>query len=165
MNNPTLLIKRSKEDLRRFNIFHNVERHIVMRVMTYLGPMFGISQMIIFTFIIRDYLYLAIGVFLLIYPFFIRRTIRNSSDQSFEQNNIGELEIKMTFNDDEFVIENDTNSKAIKYSDIFKIYNKRQDIFIYLDKQTGLSITKEYFEPEVIERILELLRNGTGLKV
>jgi hypothetical protein len=164
MNYPTLLIKRTKEELRRYNVFNMIERNAFLRIMQVLGPMFGVTQ-IVFFFLTNDYLLLILGIFLVAYPFFTRYMIYRSSDRAYIQNNLGDFEVQITFYEDRFVIETTEENQAIYYNEIYRVYNRKQDIFIFLDKQSGLTLAKDQYDEEIINRVLELLETGTENKV
>lgn len=164
MNNPTLVIKRTKEELRRYNIFNMIDRNAFMRLMQFMGPLFGLGQIIVF-FITSDYILLVLGIFLIIYPLFIRRIVRRSSDRAYDQNNLQDFEVNITFNDDHFILFNDEVKEVVQYSEIFAVYNQKLDLYIFLDKRSGITLAKDKYDEAVLDRVLELLRNGTELNI
>ena len=142
MENPTITIKRTKEELRTYNIFSAIERRPFRRVMEYVGPLMGVGSAVIFV-IFSDPVFLILGLFLGFYSFMMRRTIKKSSDQSYDTNNLGDIEITMTFSKDSFLTSFGEESKDIEYESLFRVYIRENDMIIYVSKFSGLYINKK----------------------
>lgn len=164
MDHPTIIIKRTKEDLRRYNLFTSIGRKPMRKYVQYFGPVIGIVMMVLF-FLYDDSAYLAFGVFFIVYPFFTRYTIIKSSDISYRANNLEEFSLSITFTKDSFQTVTEEEPQVIKYSDIYRIYNRKTDLYIYINRLSGLYINKLAYDEETISQIITLLMEAIPTKI
>ncbi len=157
MDNPKIIIKRTKEELRRYNIFSAIDRRPLRKILQYAGPLLGLGQVGIYFFWVPNPVNLLIGAFLALYPFIIRYSVIRASDQSFVQNNLEDYEVAVTFNEDNFISETEFVCQKIMYSEIFRVFNRKSDIILYLDRYSGLFISKLAYDKETIDRITHIL--------
>lgn len=160
MDNPKILIKRTKEDLRRYNIFSAIDRRPLRKILNYAGPMLGLVQVGIYIFWVPSPVNLIIGAFLALYPLIIRFSVIRASDQSFEHNNLQDYEVYVTFNEDNFISETDIVCQKIMYDEVYRVFNRKDDIILYLNKYSGLFISKKAYDEETIKRIIKVLYNA-----
>ncbi|AIO18154.1 hypothetical protein KQ51_00252 [Candidatus Izimaplasma bacterium HR1] len=160
MDNPRITIKRTKEELRRYNIFSAIERRPLRRILQYLGPLLGLVQVGIYIFWVPNTLNLVIGAFLALYPFVIRYSVIRASDKNFDRNNLQDYEVYVTFNEDNFISETDVVCQKIMYSEIFKVYNRKEDIILFLNRYSGLYISKSAYDEHIVTRIIELIQQS-----
>jgi len=160
MDNPRIVIKRTKEELRRYNIFSAIDNKPFRRILQFAGPALGLVELGIYIFWIPNIVNLIVGAFLMFYPFIIRRSVIKASDQNYDANNMQDYEIIVTFNEDNFISETDIVCQKIMYSEIFKIYNRKEDIILYLNKYSGLFLSKSAYSEDTIAKIIELLQQA-----
>jgi hypothetical protein len=164
MDNPRIIIKRTKEELRRYNVFSAIDRRPLRKILQYLGPALGLVQVGIYFFWVQNAVNLMIGAFLALYPFIIRYSVIRASDQSFERNNLQDYEVIVTFNDDNFISETDIVCQKIMYSEIYKVFNRKEDIILYLNRHSGLFISKNAYDEATVKKILETLHKAVPEK-
>jgi len=164
MENNSIVINRTKEELRRYSVFSAIERRPLRKLMEYLGPLLGVA-LIVFFVIYSDILFLIMGLFLGFYPFMLRRMIKKSSDLSFDKNNLNNFEITISFNKDSFSTLSGDASQEIKYDDLFRIYSREKDMIIYISKFSGLYINKESYSEEVVSTIMSLIETAVPDKI
>lgn len=157
MDNPIIKIRRTKEELRKYNVFSAIEMRPIRRMFQYAGPILGIMQLVIYYFWVQSTANLLIGAFLAIYPFLTRYSIIRASDQSYDRNNLGDYELTVSFNEDSFISETDVVCQKFMYRDVYKVYNRKDDLIVFLDKYSGLYISKKPYEKETIDNIVKLL--------
>ena len=160
MDNPRIVIKRTKEELRRYNIFSAIDRRPLRKILQYVGPLFGLVQVGIYIFWVPNLLNLVIGAFLALYPFIIRFSVIRASDQNFDRNNLQDYEVIVTFNEDNFISETDIVCQKIMYSEIFRVFNRKDEVILYLNRYSGLYISKAAYDEHTMNRILELLKQS-----
>lgn len=160
MDNPKIRIQRTKEELRRYNLFSAIERRPLRKILKYLGPLLGLAQLAIYFFWVQNPANLMIGALLAFYPLITRYSVIRASDQAFERNNLQDYEIFITFNEDNFISETDIVCQKIMYSEVFRVFNRKNDIILYLDKYSGLYISKEPYDEQTINQILDIIRNA-----
>lgn len=164
MEQTTITIKRTKEDLRRYNLFTSIGRKPMRKYLQYFGPIIGVIMMILF-FLYNDSAYLAFGVFFIIYPFFTRYTIIKSSDISYRANDLEEFSLRITFNETSFQTITEDDPQIILYSDIYKIYDRKSDLYIYINRLSGLYINKLAYDEKTINQILKLVKVAIPNKI
>lgn len=165
MENPTIIIKRTKEELRTYNLFSAIIRRPFRRTLQFIIPALGLLQISIYIFWVRSPLNLAIGAFLIIYPFLTRYQILRASDQSYERNNLQDYEINITFNEDNFTTENELLCQKLMFDEMYQVYVRKEDIILYVSKNSGLYISRASYDEKVINQILTILENAIPEKI
>ena len=160
MDNPKIIIKRTKEELRRYNLFSSIDRSPFRKTLQFLAPVLGVVQLVIYFFWIPSLANLIIGAFLIVYPFIIRRSIKKASDQNYDSNNLEDYEVTITFNGDNFISETDTICQKVMYSEIYKIYIRRTDIILFLNRESGLFLSRDAYSEETINTIISILKDS-----
>lgn len=156
MESTKIVINRTKEDLKRYNIFSAIERRPVRKIMEYLGPILGVIFLVLFV-IFFDVIFLLIGLFLGFYPFMLRRMITKSSNSSYDVNNLKDYEINIEFTEDSFSTSSGDSNQVIQYSDLFLVYVREKDLIIYVSKFSGLYINRESYSEDVTKKIISLI--------
>ena len=164
MEYPTIIIQRTKEDLRKYKIFSSIKRKSFRRIVYYMSPVFGVPLLILFLFYYRAFLFFIVGTFLIVYPLMIRFSISKLSDSSYEVNKIGEQKIKVSFLKDSFTLSIQDKSNEFAYSLLKDIYNTEDEIVLFLQGQGGLYISKHKYEDEVIDQIITVLQSAAAEK-
>lgn len=164
MENQTIKINRTKEELRIYNVFSAIERRPLRRAMEYIGPVLGVILVVLFV-IFKDIILLIVGLFFGLYPFMMRRTIRRSSDLSFDANNLKDYEINITFSKDYFSTSTSDAVQKILYNDLFRVYFRENDIVLYVSKFSGLYINKLTLTDEEVANISSFLQNAIPDKI
>ncbi len=160
MDNPKILIKRSKEELRRYNLFSAIEQRPIRRILNFAGPFLGLLQFAIYILWVPNPINLLIGVFLTLYPFIIRFSVIRASDRAFEQGKLQDYEVYITFNEDNFISETDVVCQKIMYPEVYKVFNRRDDLIIYIGKYSGLYISKASYSEDTVTRIIDILKKA-----
>ncbi len=157
MEYPSIRIKRTKEELQKYNMFSNIYRSKFRTIVFFTTPFFGLAQVFIYFFVSPSFLLLLLALFLISYPFMMLRAIKKSSDVSYESNNLADYEIKLTFKEDHILTEQGSDSSELRYIDFYSVYNRKQEIIIYITKQSGLYLSKSAYDEETVANILAVL--------
>jgi hypothetical protein len=158
MDNPKIIIRRTKEELRRYNVFSAIDRRPMRKILQFAGPALGLLQLGIYFFWVPNTVNLFIGAFLAIYPFIIRYSVIRASDRNYDANNLEDYEVTVTFNEDNFISETDVVCQKIMYSEIFRVFDRKEDIILYLNRYSGLYISKLAYDEHTVDNILSILK-------
>ena len=164
MENQSIIIKRTKDELRRYNVFSTIERRPLRKAMEYIGPITGLIFIILFL-LFSNIVFLVIGLFFALYPLMLRRMIMKFSDLSYDSNSLSRFEIDIAFNETGFSTSSGDLTKDIQYDDLFLIYIREKDMIIYITKFSGLYINKDSYSEEVISNIVSLIKNAVPDKI
>jgi|LGOV01.1.fsa_nt_gb hypothetical protein len=164
MDNPTIKIKRTKEELRTYNIFSSILRRPIRRLLEYIGPVMGVVFIVLF-FTSNSVIFILIGLFLGAYPYMLRRTVKRYSDISYDSNNQGDNEITLTFSKYSFTSSIGETIQDIGYNSLYCIYQREKDMIIYLTQFSGIYISKASYSEEVIQRINSLIETAIPDKI
>jgi len=164
MENLTITFKRTKEELRTYSIFSAIDRKPFRKRMEYIGPIMGIVFFVL-AIIFFNPIFLILGIFLSLFSYMMRRTVKKSSDLIYDKQNLGDIEITMTFNEDGFLTSFGGESRDITYDSLSSVYIRNKDIIIYVSKYSGLYINKESQNEETISQITQLLTTAIPDKI
>ena len=85
----------------------------------------------------------------------------NNSKEYFKSNKVAQNSvINYTFEEDKIVIETERGSSFIKYDEVYKVYETKTNIYLFISNNQAYVIVKENCSDELTQFIKDMFRKA-----
>lgn len=163
MENVIFTYQRTKEDVLQQQLWQTYKRNKLISALTFFFPVLGIFFLIQNIIAGSDPLLYFAAAYLIFYPlinyFFIKVRINNLfknpdvvfDNTTFDYSNAG------------INLSSDKGDILVEWERIFKVYDTKGYIYIYVDKRSSIMVKKDLLSESQVEFILNLLKEHSPI--
>ena len=161
MENVVFTYQRTKEDVLKQQIWHTYRRNRITSILSFFFPILGIFLLVQNILTMNDGLIYVASIYLIFSPVINYFILKMRINNLFKNPSVAFDTTTFDYSIAGVNISSDKGDILLEWDRIFKVYDTKEYIFVYVDRRSSILVKKEILSESQIEFILKLLKENT----